>query len=60
MARRTLSVAAALAAALTTSSLVMHPTEAAASPPGSKDVTAVRFVGSTRWVASRRGIAISP
>jgi hypothetical protein len=27
--------------------------------PG-RDVTAVRFVGSTRWVASRRGIAISP
>lgn len=27
--------------------------------PG-RDVTAVRFVGSARWVASRRGIAVSP
>ena len=60
MARRTLSVAAALAVALTTSSLVMHPTEAAASPPGSKDVTAVLFEWKFASVAKECTTTLGP
>ncbi|EGX57213.1 alpha-amylase [Streptomyces zinciresistens K42] len=43
MVRRILAWAAALATALTASMIVMPSTEAAASPPGAKDVTAVLF-----------------
>ncbi|WP_432055801.1 alpha-amylase [Streptomyces sp. bgisy022] len=56
MARRTLSGVAALAAA----SLVMTPTSASASPPGSKDVTAVLFEWNFASVARECTTTLGP
>lgn len=55
MARRTLSGVAALAAAL-----VMTPTPASASPPGSKDVTAVLFEWNFASVARECTTTLGP
>ncbi|MEV7992172.1 alpha-amylase family protein [Streptomyces sp. NPDC086077] len=60
MARRTLPWAAALAAAVTASTLVMHPTEAQASPPGTKDVTAVLFEWNFASVARECTTTLGP
>ncbi|NEC29890.1 glycosidase [Streptomyces sp. SID8111] len=56
MARRTLSGVAALAAA----ALVMTPTPASASPPGSKDVTAVLFEWNFASVARECTTTLGP
>ncbi|MBD9730890.1 alpha-amylase family protein [Streptomyces sp. H28] len=56
MARRTLSGVAALAAA----ALVMTPTSASASPPGSKDVTAVLFEWNFASVARECTTTLGP
>ncbi|CAL9554798.1 alpha-amylase [Streptomyces sp. enrichment culture] len=56
MARRTLSGVAALAAA----ALVMTPTQASASPPGSKDVTAVLFEWNFASVARECTTTLGP
>ncbi|GAA0646531.1 carbohydrate-binding module family 20 domain-containing protein [Streptomyces thermocarboxydovorans] len=56
MARRTLAGAAALIAA----SLVMAPTSAEASPPGSKDVTAVLFEWNFASVARECTTTLGP
>ncbi|MFE5188126.1 alpha-amylase family protein [Streptomyces sp. NPDC056628] len=60
MHRRSLPWAAALASALTASTLVMHPTEAAASPPGTKDVTAVLFEWKFSSVAKECTTTLGP
>ncbi|MBQ0830062.1 alpha-amylase [Streptomyces tagetis] len=57
MARRALLGAAALAAA---ASLVMNPTNAQASPPGDKDVTAVLFEWDFASVARECATALGP
>src|SRR5690606_37524723 len=56
MARRTLAGAGALVAA----SLVMTPTIAEASPPGSKDVTAVLFEWNFASVARECTTTLGP
>ncbi|MDQ0990513.1 alpha-amylase family protein [Streptomyces sp. V3I7] len=56
MARRTLSGVTALAAA----ALVMNPITAHASPPGTKDVTAVLFEWSYASVARECGTTLGP
>ncbi|MEZ3182111.1 alpha-amylase family protein [Streptomyces pimonensis] len=56
MARRTLAVAAAFAAA----SVVMTPTGAQASPPGAKDVTAVLFEWNFASVARECATTLGP
>ncbi|MFF7973888.1 alpha-amylase family glycosyl hydrolase [Streptomyces sp. NPDC007905] len=57
MARRTLPAALALAAAL---SVGMYPTTAQASPPGTKDVTAVLFEWNYASVARECTTALGP
>src|SRR3712207_33959 len=56
MARRYLSAAVALAAA----AVVMHPTAAQASPPGTKDVTAVLFEWKFASVARECTTTLGP
>ncbi|GAA3305762.1 alpha-amylase [Streptomyces cinereospinus] len=60
MARSTLPWAAALAAAATVAGFVMHPTEVQASPPGTKDVTAVLFEWNFASVARECTTALGP